>query len=211
MRNIFITLCLLFSLIASANEREYIWKKDKMPNRQSHQIAAMTDESETQGFNADKNRMAYIEWYDAPKPDIHTKGCMILISGGAYNSCCDVNLIKLWSDRFTELGFQCVNFVYRTPRPDGIPMYQTAWEDGQRAVRQVRKQAEKRGFDPEKIGIISMSSGSHLGLLLATSSQTPAYEKLDKIVYILHEITINSLRIQYCPKIPLKIRQKRKR
>ena len=181
MRNIFITLCLLFSLIASANEREYIWKMGKMPNNQKHQIAAMTDESEAKGFNADKNRIAYIEWYDAPKPDIHTKGCMILISGGAYNSCCDVNLIKLWSDRFTELGFQCVNFVYRTPRPDGIPMYQTAWEDGQRAVRQVRKQAEKRGFDPEKIGIISMSAGSHLGLLLATSSQTPAYEKLDKI------------------------------
>ena len=180
MRHIFITLCLLFSLIASANEREYIWKKDKMPNRQSHQIAAMTDESETQGFNADKNRMAYIEWYDAPKPDIHTKGCMILISGGAYNSCCDVNLIKLWSDRFTELGFQCVNFVYRTPRPIGIPIYQTAWEDAQRAVRLVRKQAEKRGFDPEKIGIISMSAGSHLGLLLATCSQTPAYEKVDK-------------------------------
>lgn len=181
MRHIFITLCLFFSLAASANEREYIWKKDKMPNSQRHQIAAMTDESETQGFNADKNRIAYIEWYDAPNPKVHTGGCMILISGGAYNSCCDVNLIKLWSKRFTELGFQCVNLVYRTPRPIGIPIYQTAWEDGQRAVRFVRKQAEKRGFDPEKIGIISMSAGSHLGLLLATSSQTPAYEKVDKI------------------------------
>ena len=116
-----------------------------MPNNQKHQIAAMTDESEAKGFNAEKNRIAYIEWYDAPKPDIHTKGCMILISGGAYNSCCDVNLIKLWSDRFTELGFQCVNFVYRTPRPIGISIYQTAWEDAQRAVKLVRKQAEKRG------------------------------------------------------------------
>ena len=180
MRNIFITLCLLFSLTASAGEREYIWKMGKMPNNQKHQIAAMTDESEAKGFNAEKNRIAYIEWYDAPKPDIHTKGCMILISGGAYNSCCDVNLIKLWSDRFTELGFQCVNFVYRTPRPIGIPIYQTAWEDAQRAVRLVRKQAEKRGFDSERIGIISMSAGSHLGLLLATCSQTPAYEKVDK-------------------------------
>ena len=180
MRHVFAIICILFSLTASAGEREYIWKMGKMPNNQKHQIAAMTDESEAKGFNAEKYRIAYIEWYDAPKPDIHTKGCMILISGGAYNSCCDVNLIKLWSDRFTELGFQCVNFVYRTPRPIGIPIYQTAWEDAQRAVRLVRKQAEKRGFDPERIGIISMSAGSHLGLLLATCSQTPAYEKVDK-------------------------------
>ena len=180
MRHVFAIICILFSLTASAGEREYIWKMGKMPNNQKHQIAAMTDESEAKGFNAEKNRIAYIEWYDAPKPDIHTKGCMILISGGAYNSCCDVNLIKLWSDRFTELGFQCVNFVYRTPRPIGIPIYQTAWEDAQRAVRLVRKQAEKRGFDPERIGIISMSAGSHLGLLLATCSQTPAYDKVDK-------------------------------
>ena len=119
-----------------------------MPHRQDHQIAAMTDESETEGFNPDKNRIAYIEWYDAPAKEKHTGGCMILISGGAYNSCCDVGLIKKWNKRFTELGFQCVNLVYRTPRPVGLPIYQTAWEDGQRAVRMVRSQAEKRGFDP---------------------------------------------------------------
>ncbi|MBQ5721736.1 MAG: prolyl oligopeptidase family serine peptidase, partial [Bacteroidaceae bacterium] len=57
----------------------------------------------------------------------------------------------------------------------------SAWEDGQRAVRMVRSQAKKRGFNPEKIGVISMSAGSHLGLLLATSSQTPAYEAVDKL------------------------------
>lgn len=106
---------------------------------------------------------------------------MILISGGGYDSCCDVGLIKKWNEEFTKLGFQCVNFVYRTPRPTGLPIYQTAWEDGQRAVRMVRSEAKKRGFDPEKIGTISMSAGSHLALLLATSSQTQAYEATDKI------------------------------
>ena len=172
------TICT--SLTLTAGQRETVWPKSKMPHRQDHQIAAMTDESETEGFNPDKNRIAYIEWYDAPTKEKHTGGCMILISGGAYNSCCDVGLIKKWNKRFTELGFQCVNLVYRTPRPVGLPIYQTAWEDGQRAVRMVRSQAKKRGFDPEKIGIISMSAGSHLGLLLATSSQTPAYERVDK-------------------------------
>ena len=71
--------------------------------------------------------------------------------------------------------------MFWTPRPVGLPIYQTAWEDGQRAVRKVRSEAKKRGFAPEKIGVISMSAGSHLALLLATSSQTSAYEKVDEI------------------------------
>ncbi len=167
--------------LLAAGERKTVWPKGKMPNRQEHQIAAMTDEVEQAGFKPDKHRVAYLEWYDAPPKEIRNGGCMILISGGGYYSCCDVGLIKLWHETFTKLGFQCVNFVYRTPRPTGLPIYQTAWEDGQRAVRMVRSEAKKRGFDPEKIGTISMSAGSHLAMLLATSSQTPAYEPIDKL------------------------------
>ena len=171
----------LLSFSLAAGERETIWPKGKMPHRQEHQIAAMTDETGRPGFNADKHRTAYLEWYEAPAADKRNGGCMILISGGSYECCCDIGLIKQWNERFTELGFQCVNFVYRTPRPVGLPIYQTAWEDGQRAVRMVRSQAAERGFDPEKIGVISMSAGSHLGLLLATSSQTPSYERVDNL------------------------------
>lgn len=172
---------MLFSSLAFAGERVSVWPKGKMPHRQEHQIAAMTDEAAQKGFKADKHRTAYLEWYDAPKAEIRNGACMILISGGGYNSCCDVNLVAGWADKLTALGFQCVNFVYRTPRPEGIPLYQTAWEDGQRAVRLVRRDAEKRGFDPEKIGTISMSAGSHLALLLGTSSQTKAYEPVDAL------------------------------
>ena len=177
----FLLIAFLSIINLLAQERETIWPKGKMPNRQAHQIAAMTDEAGQKDFNADKHRIAYLEWYKAPSKETKNGGCMILISGGGYDSCCDVGLIKKWNEEFTKLGFQCVNFVYRTPRPTGLPIYQTAWEDGQRAVRMVRSEAKKRGFDPEKIGTISMSAGSHLALLLATSSQTPAYEATDKI------------------------------
>lgn len=177
---IFLAACFMtFGLIAQ--ERELVWPKGKMPDKQDHQIAAMTDEAGTSDFDPDKHRIAYLEWFDAPSKETRNGGCMILISGGSYEVCCDVDLIKKWNEEFTKLGFQCVNFVYRTPRPVGLPIYQTAWEDGQRAVRKVRSEAKKRGFDPEKIGVISMSAGSHLALLLGTSSQTPAYEPIDKI------------------------------
>ncbi len=183
MNRTFLSLIALSMTIVllAAGERKSVWPKGKMPNKQEHQIAAMTDEAGQPDFKPDKHRVAYLEWYDAPPKDIRNGACMMLISGGGYNSCCDVGFVKEWKEIFTALGYQCVNFVYRTPRPVGLPIYETAWQDGQRAVRLVRAEAKKRGFDPEKIGVISQSAGSHLALLLATSSQTPAYEPIDKI------------------------------
>ncbi len=160
-------------------EREYLWHEGKMPDAQSNQIAAMTDETLSPGFDSTRHRIPYIEWYPAPAKG--NGACMILISGGSYINCCDVELVDSWRKRLTALGIQCVNFVYRTPRPVGLPIFQSAWEDGQRAVRVVRSEAAKRGFDPEKIGAISMSAGSHLALLLATNSLTQAYEPTDAI------------------------------
>ena len=180
-RILLFVVALLCGWSGYAWERETVWPKGKMPHRQDHQIAAMTDEAGDPKFNADKHRVAYLEWFEQPDASVRNGACMILISGGAYESCCDVGLIKLWHETLTKQGIQCVNFVYRTPRPVGLPIYQTAWEDAQRAVRMVRSQAKKRGFDPEKIGTISMSAGSHLALLLATSSQTPAYERVDAL------------------------------
>ena len=181
MKRLILILFAFYALYGFSFERELIWPKGKMPDVQDYQIAAMADEASDETFKADKHRTAYLEWYDAPAEDIRNGGCMILISGGGYNSCVDVNYIKLWRETFTALGFQCVNLVYRTPRPKGLPIYQTAWEDGQRAVRMVRSEAVRRGFDSEKIGTISMSAGSHLALLLATSSQTPAYGRIDEL------------------------------
>ena len=171
-RAVFAVLCAVGLAGAAFAERVGIWPEGKMPDAQDHQVAMMTNEKE-------KNTAPYLDWREAPaKPN---GCCMILISGGGYGSCCDVGLVEMWAKKFTAIGFQCVNFVYRTPRPKGLPIHQSAWEDGQRAVRMVRSEAAKRGFDPERIGTISMSAGSHLATLLATSALTPAYEKVDEL------------------------------
>lgn len=172
---------LIFTLQSFSQDRQQIWPTDKMPDRQAHQIAAMLDETTDGKFNREQHRMAYLEWFEKPASNIANGACMILISGGGYETCCDMHLIKLWKETFTNLGFQCVNFVYRTPRPIGLPIYQTAWEDGQRAIRMVRNESKKRGFDSEKIGVTSMSAGAHLALLLASSSQSRAYKAIDKL------------------------------
>jgi acetyl esterase/lipase len=170
---------LLVTVWALAGERVALWPEGKIPDFQPQQIAATTHEVRTPGFKATEHTMPYLEWYEAPAEN--NGGCMLLISGGAYQNCCDGKWIDRAAKKLTGLGFVCVSLTYRTPRPEGLPIYQSAWEDGQRAVRLVRSEAEQRGFDPEKIGVFGFSAGSHLTVLLATSSLSPAYEPVDEL------------------------------
>ena len=66
IRNILLIALLLCSVSLQAIERVAVWPRGKMPNAQSHQIAAMTDEAGKEGFKADKHRVAYLEWGDKP-------------------------------------------------------------------------------------------------------------------------------------------------
>jgi len=170
---------LLVAVVAFAGERVALWPEGKIPDFQAHQIAATTQEVKAPGFKASEHTMPYLDWYEPPTDK--NGGCMLLISGGGYNCCCDGKWIDRSAKRFTELGFVCVSLTYRTSRPQGLPIYQSGWEDGQRAVRLVRNDAEKRGFDPEKIGVFGFSAGSHLTVMLATSALTPAYEEVDEL------------------------------
>ena len=160
-------------------ERVPLWPEGKIPDFQPHQIGAMTDEASTNADWRAAHRMPYLEWFAAPTNA--NGGCMILVSGGSYECCCDVGLIKMWKERLTDLGFQCVNLVYRTPRAKGAPCHRSGWQDGQRAVRLVRAAAKERGFKPERIGAIGMSAGGHLVCMLATSALTPSYGKVDAL------------------------------
>ncbi len=173
------TLALIVVGWVFAGERTALWPEGKMPDHQPHQIAATTQEVQRPGFKAAEHTMPHLDWYDAPAT--RNGACMLLISGGGYNSCCDGVWIDQVAKRFTDCGFICVSLTYRTPRPQGLPIYQSGWEDGQRAVRVVRSEAQKRGFDPEKIGVFGFSAGSHLTVLLATSSLTPAYAPIDDL------------------------------
>ena len=140
-----------------------LWPDGTMPDLQPHQTAK-----------------SYLQWCDAPTSN-RTDQCMILISGGGYQELCDGEWVGRFADYLTARGIQCVALNYRTPRPKGLPIYQTAWEDGQRAVRLVRNEAKRRGYDGEKIGVLGFSAGGHLSVLLATSSQSPAYARIDAL------------------------------
>ena len=167
------------AVLAFAGERVTLWPEGKIPNFQPQQIAATTQEVKEPGFKPAERVMPYLDWYDPPAEK--NGACMLLISGGGYQNCCDGVWIDRVAKKLLDLGFVCVSLTYRTPRPQGLPIYQSGWQDGQRAVRLVRSEAQKRGFDPGKIGAFGFSAGSHLTVLLATSALTPAYEAVDTL------------------------------
>lgn len=169
--------CLLSSSLLAVIQP--LWPEDKIPHFQENQIAAPSQEAKADGFDRAAHRMPYLEW--SAKPANPNGACVILISGGGYGCTCDGPAFKPLEKMLLDNGVTCVWLWYRTPRPKGLPIYQSGWEDGQRAVRLVRAAAAERGFDPERIGTLGCSAGSHLSVMLATSALTPAYERVDEI------------------------------
>ena len=94
---------------------------------------------------------------------------------------CDAERLQPAIDRLVTAGITVADITYRTPRPEGLPIHQSGWEDVQRAVRVVKSEAAKRGFSPEKIGATGISAGAKALLLVATSSETRAYDPVDAI------------------------------
>ena len=156
-----------------------LWPEGRIPDYQADQIAAPREIVRPDGFDRAAHRMPYLDWSEKPA---HPNGaCVILISGGGYNSTCDGPAFRPLEKVLLDNGVTCVWLWYRTPRPKGLPIHQSGWEDGQRAVRLVRAAAAERGFDPERIGVLGCSAGSHLSVMLATSALTPAYAKVDAV------------------------------
>ena len=158
-----------------------LWPDGAIPDYQPRQVAAWTADMRNPSFNREEHAMPYVSWYAPPEESCRTDACMLLISGGGYSCVSDSQWIDVAARLLRARGVHCAALVYRTPRPDGLPIYKTAWEDGQRAVRLLRSEAKARGYAPEKIGAFGYSAGAHLTMLLAASSQTRAYEPVDAL------------------------------
>lgn len=169
-------IVMMVAMVAGA-EVQPLWPEGKIPNFQSSQYAAPSQDVKQPGFDAKQHQMPYLEWCEKPAKPNGT--CVILISGGSYQCTCDGPAFRPLAKKLMDNGITCVWLWYRVPRPDKDMIYRSGWQDGQRAVRLVRAAAKARGIDPEKIGVLGCSAGSHLSVMLATSSQTASYSKVD--------------------------------
>jgi len=120
----------------------------------------------------------YLEW-NFPKART-TDAIQILYGGGGYSSngiegreCVPVRRY------LNNKGVTVVTVHYRPRAPKGSPKHATAWQDLQRAIRLVKRDARGFGLDPERVGIMGFSAGGHLTLMGALSSTEAAYAPID--------------------------------
>ena len=153
-------LTALLPLAGFASTTQTLWPEGGMPDAQAGVAAP------------------YLEWSDAPATN--TGSCVIILPGADYANPGDGAALRPLEEKLLSNGVACVWLRHR-PSASGLSAHQTAWEDGQRAVRLVRQAAEERGYGADKIGVLGFADGAHLALLLATSSQTPAYARVDAV------------------------------
>ncbi len=122
----------------------------------------------------------FIEWHE-PRGEAKDL-CVIVVPGGGYKQTSTNGTAAATAADLTARGVTVAVLRYRTPRPaKPLAKHVTAWQDAQRAIRIVKSEADKRGFKPEKTGMMGFSAGAHLTLMCATSSSTNAYERIDEL------------------------------
>jgi len=98
--------------------------------------------------------------------------CIVVITGGGFSARTPANFAP-FAAHLASQGFATACIGYRG-RPGHT--YQATIRDTKAAVRFVRKNADKLGVDPDRLGAMGQSAGGHLAAMLAVSDGVSVYE-----------------------------------
>ena len=168
MRKFFVTIFFYLVIInvCFAQENSILLWTENIPNFQA------SDEIETQN----KEDILWIENVQDPSLEIFlpsprnaTGAGMIICPGGGYQGLAydwEGSDIAKW---LNSKGIAAFVLKYRLPKSKSVILGNEApLEDAQRAIRLVRKNAEKWKVSKNKIGIMGFSAGGHLASTLGT-------------------------------------------
>lgn len=100
-----------------------------------------------------------------PAPERATGQAVLVVPGGGYGKICVPYEGYKTAEWLNDHGIAAMVLKYRLPA--GRP--ETVLEDGEQAMRTIRRHAAGWGVDPEKIGAMGFSAGGHFVSMLATS------------------------------------------
>ncbi|MDR7209867.1 alpha/beta hydrolase [Flavobacterium piscis] len=120
-----------------------------------------------------------IEVYPA-SADNNSGTAVVVCPGGGYYGVSFVGEGQEIAKWLNSLGISAVVLHYRLPN-DVIMKDKSIGplQDGQEAIRIVRRNAKQWGIDPHKIGIMGFSAGGHLASTIATHFNEKVYESVD--------------------------------
>lgn len=116
-----------------------------------------------------------------PAPASNNSGTAVVVCpGGGYYGISFVNEGVQIANWFNKLGITAVVLYYRLP-DDAIMKDKSIGplQDGQEAIRLVRRHAAEWGINPNKIGIMGFSAGGHLASTVSTHYNEKVYQPID--------------------------------
>lgn len=113
------------------------------------------------------------------RPEKPDGRALLSLPGGGYHVLSIENEGLNVAATFNPLGVTVFVLAYRLPgegwdEPQDVPL-----QDGQRAMRLIRRDAARLGIDPTKLGVIGFSAGGLLAASLATAWYDPVYARVD--------------------------------
>ena len=120
-----------------------------------------------------------IQVYPAPA-DKNTGTAVVVCPGGGYYGISFVGEGTEIAKWLNDLGISAIVLHYRLP-DDAIMKNKSIapLQDGQEAIRIVRRNSKEWGIDPHKIGIMGFSAGGHLASTVSTHFDEKVYNPID--------------------------------
>ena len=132
-----------------------------------------TEQVETSG-NIVRVHQPELTYFPAPNQSVSAPALLVCPGGGYRNVVMPKEGTRV-AEFFQKHGFAVFVLKYRLHPNDAV-------QDARRAIRVIRKQADKFHIDPQKIGVVGFSAGGHLSANLAVSYATADIaDETDKI------------------------------
>lgn len=129
----------------------------------------------------DKHSIVKPDLYFYPAPEEMATGTAVIICpGGGYSGLAIRHEGLQVAQWFNSFGVTAFVLIYRQP-DDAIMENKSIgpMQDGQRAMRIVRRHAKEWGINPEKIGIMGFSAGGHVASTISTHYNEKVYDPVD--------------------------------
>lgn len=114
----------------------------------------------------------------APKEGANGAGVLFMVSGGWFSQWAPPEKMTPFFQPLTNKGFTVFTVRHGSSPRYSIP---EAVSDVRRSVRFIRKNAEKFGVDPNRLGVYGLSAGGHLSLMLGTTADEGTANDQDPI------------------------------
>ena len=116
---------------------------------------------------ADVSESDYVNIY-VPEADVPPQLIVLVHGGGFVSGDAETRQTQLFYQYFRDRGYACASVNYRLAQEAPFP---AAVEDVKAAVRFLRANAEKYGYDAEKIAIWGESAGGYLAVMAGVTAE----------------------------------------